>query len=332
MNKLIPQQRLRPIVQRLQAKNKKVVALSGSYDILHAGHIATLQEAKARGDVLVVFLNSDKSIKSYKGPNRPIINQSNRAILLSALACVDFVCLFDEITPISILSKIKPNIFCQGSDWGKDCIERKTVEQYGGKIHVLKWTSGLSTTNLIQNIRQIYAQPSVKAIFLDRDGTINLNRPEYLHRIEDFKLTPYAKPALRRLSKTDYKIIIITMQSGIGRGYYSLKDMQRLHRWMLREFKKEGIRIDKIYYCPHHPKDGCACRKPDIGMLMHAVKDFKISLNDSWLIGDDDRDVLMGRSANLKVIKVGGRVKKDWPVEPNRYANNLLEAVRIILN
>ncbi|RLG13731.1 hypothetical protein DRN69_05105 [Candidatus Pacearchaeota archaeon] len=90
------------------------------------------------------------------------------------------------------------------------------------------------------------------------------------------------------------------------------------------------MRIDKIYYCPHHPKDNCLCRKPKIGMLLKAVKDFDISLNESWVIGDDERDIIMARNANVKSIKLGKKMPKKLKLEPNFYAKNLLEAVGII--
>jgi len=170
----------------------------------------------------------------------------------------------------------------------------------------------------------------IKTVFLDRDGTININEPEYLHKIKDFKFAPTAIPALQKLSKTDYKIIILTNQSGIGRGYFKEKDLKKLHQWMLTQMKKKGIRIDKIYYCPHHPKDNCPCRKPKIGMLLKAVEDFGISLNESWVIGDDERDIIMARNANVKSIKLGKKMPKKLKLEPNYYAKNLLEAVGII--
>ena len=171
-----------------------------------------------------------------------------------------------------------------------------------------------------------------KAVFLDRDGTININDPSHLYRIEDFKFTPYAISALKKLSKSDYKIIIVTNQSGIGRGYYTEEDLEKLHQWMLKELKNKGIRIDKIYHCPHVPEDKCLCRKPNIGMLLRAVKDFNISLNDSWLVGDDEKDIIMGRRANVKTIKLGEKMPESLRLEPNYYAKNLLEAVRIILS
>ena len=273
--------------QKLKTQGEKIVTLSGSFDILHLGHIRALQEAKHQGDVLIVLLNSDKSIKSYKGPARPINSQKARIEVLSSVECIDYLVLFNEITPKKILAKIKPDIFCQGSDWGKDCIERGVVEKYGGNVYVLKWAGSFSTSTLIRNIIDIHSKPQDRAVFLDRDGTVNINRPKYLYRIEDFRFAPTAILALQKLSELDYKIIIVTNQSGIGRGYFKESDVSKLHNWLISELKRNGIRIDRVYYCPHLPRDSCSCRKPKIGMLLKAAKDFNLSLAKSWLIGDE---------------------------------------------
>ena len=100
---------------------------------------------------------------------------------------------------------------------------------------------------------------------------------------------------------------------------------------MLHQFRENGIRIDKVYYCPHKEEDLCDCRKPNTGMLLKAVKDFDISLNDSWLIGDDKRDVIAGRNANIKTFKLGHFMPKELKLETNHYAKDLLDAVSYIL-
>lgn len=330
--KIKSQEEIAKIAARLKSKGKRIVTFNGSFDILHVGHIRSLQEAKSKGDILTILLNSDKSIKSYKGPNRPIIPEEERAETLDALECVDYVTIFDEINPLSILNKIKPYIHCNGSDWGRNCIEREVVEKGGGKIHILKWQKGHSTTTLIDRIVEIRSNPTVKAIFLDRDGTISDNKQDYIHKIEDFQFLPGAIEALQVLSKTDYKIIIITNQSGIARGFYTEDAFKTLSRWFLETLQEKGVLIDRIYHCPHAPDEDCPCRKPEIGMLMQAVKDFGISLNSSWLIGDDPKDVIMGRMANVKTIKLGTKMPSSLKLQPNYYAKNLLEAANIVLS
>lgn len=327
-NKIKTLKEIVEISQAFKKNKKKIVTYNGSFDILHLGHIKSLEEAKEQGDVLIVPLNSDKSVRIYKGPNHPIVSQKERAQTLAALSCVDYVVIFDEINPKEILNKIKPDIHCHGSDWGKDCVEKETVESNGGKIYILKTVPGLSTTGLLKKIMNVYSKPETRAVFLDRDGTINFNEPGYVHKIKDFKFTPGALTALRKLSQTNYKIIIVTNQSGIGRNLFTKKDLEILHRWMLGEFRKEKIRIDKIYYCPHIAQDNCSCRKPKIGMLKEAVKDFGVNLSKSWIVGDSEREVQMGKEANLRTIFLG----KKSAIKPHHQVENLAEAIRVILN
>lgn len=329
--KIQSQKNLVKIVQGLKRQGKTIVTYSGSFDILHIGHIRSLNEAKRQGDVLIILLNSDDSVRSYKGPGRPINSQRDRADFLAALKCVDYVVIFDEINPKKILGKIKPDIHCNGSDWGRNCVERAEVEKYGGKIHILKWTKNFSTSNLIKKIITDNSRPPVRAVFLDRDGTINLNKQGYVHKIEDFEFLPGAVQALKKLLKTDYKIIVITNQSGIGRGYYGEKDVLKLHQWLVKTLARKGARIDKIYLCPHRPEEKCSCRKPGIGMFEKAVKEFGVSLSNSWMIGDDDKDIMAAKEANIKTIKIGGKLSPKLKLEPNDYAADLKEAIGIIL-
>lgn len=316
-------------IEDLKKQGNTIVTCNGSFDIIHAGHVKLLKEAKKQGDYLIVLLNSDKSVNAYKGPNRPINSEEHRAEVLANLESVDLVTIFDELTPVDLLDEIEPDIHCAGKDWGESCIERKVIEKNGGKLHLIDLKSNLSTTDLINNLNNRSSEN--KAVFLDRDGTINKNKPEYLHKIKNFEFTPQALPGLKKLSKSNYKIIITTNQSGIGRGYYKQEDMEKLHKWLKERLKKEGIAIDKIYHCPHHPNNDCSCRKPNSGMFLKARKEFKLNLNKSWIIGDSKKDVIAGRKTNIKTIKLGGKMPKKMKLEPNYYAENILEAVNLIL-
>ncbi len=330
-SKLIRLHDLLKIISIAKKNSETVVTYSGSFDLLHSGHIKSIQKAKKQGDILVILLNSDFSIKSYKGPLRPIVPEAERAEVLSALWAVNHIVLFDDINPKKILGLIKPDIHCNGSDWGENCVERAVVEENGGRIHVLTWISGYSTTNLVKRIQEVEATPTVKAVFIDRDGTINDNKGGYIHKQEDFEFLPGVIEGLKRLSQTDYKIIIITNQSGIGRKTYTEEDFHRFNNWLLSHLIEQGIRVDHVYHCPHHPNDNCDCRKPGIGMLLKAVKDFGIRLDESWLIGDGDNDVQCGRNANVKTIKLGEKVDQKLKLEPHYYANNFMDAVSIVL-
>jgi D-glycero-D-manno-heptose 1,7-bisphosphate phosphatase len=328
--KIKNQKQIVRIARKLKKEGKKIVTYSGSFDVLHIGHIKAIKEAKKQGDILIILLNSDKSVKSYKGPTRPIILEDHRAEMLAAIQYVDYIYIFDEINVLPILEKIKPNIHANAENWGKNCIERSLVESNGGRIHILKTIPGHSTTSLIKKIMETESAPKVKAVFLDRDKTINYD-PGYIHKIEDFRFIPGAINALKRLSDSEYLVIIVTGQSGIGRGFFTLEDFHNLNNWMLEQLVKKGITIDRVYLCPHHPDEACECRKPNIGMLLQAVDDFGISLNDSWMIGDKEEDVIFGRRANVRTIKIGSKMNQEIKLEPHYYARDLQEAVGIIL-
>lgn len=145
-----------------------------------------------------------------------------------------------------------------------------------------------------------------KAAFFDRDGVINRD-VGYLYRIEDLRFLKGAREALAYLAGLGYKIIIVTNQSGIARGYYTVADMEKLHAYMVREIEAAGGRVDRIYYCPHH-KEGkvreyaidCQCRKPKPGMLLRALEEFGLDASKSFLIGDSVRDIEAAEDAGIK--------------------------------
>jgi D-glycero-beta-D-manno-heptose 1-phosphate adenylyltransferase len=139
-------------------KNRKTtVFTNGSFDILHAGHVHYLNQAKELGDILIVGLNSDSSVKGYKGDKRPINNQFDRAYVLASLNAVDFVVIFNESTPEVLISHIHPDIHVKGGDYTIDQLpEAKIVQSYGGKIELLSFIPGKSTTAVIERIREVY--------------------------------------------------------------------------------------------------------------------------------------------------------------------------------
>lgn len=151
-NKLIPIDEL-PTLRR---SNATIVWTNGSFDLLHPGHVSSLQAARQLGDVLVVGVNSDASVKNYKGPKRPILNQDERAAMLCALECIDYVTIFEEATPERALSLLKPDIHCKGAEYappnGRPVPEAELVQSYGGRIEYLPIVEGLSTTNILQRI------------------------------------------------------------------------------------------------------------------------------------------------------------------------------------
>ena len=139
---------------------------------------------------------------------------------------------------------------------------------------------------------------TIKTIFLDRDGVIN-KEVEYLFRISDFEFIEGVFDACLYFQQLDYKIIIISNQSGIARGYYTKSDYQKITEWMLNQFNIKGISILDILYCPHGPESSCNCRKPKPGMLIEAKDKYNIDMKDSWMIGDKETDI---EAANLAGI------------------------------
>ena len=169
-----------------------------------------------------------------------------------------------------------------------------------------------------------------KAIFIDRDGVI-VEDAGFVHRIEDFKLIPNAIEGLRLLK--DYKLFIVTNQSGIGRGYFKLEDFFDYNNRVLKELKNHDIKIQKTYYCPHKPEDNCECRKPKTKFLKDAEKEFSIDLKKSFIIGDRKSDFEMGKNAGCKTIHVltGYGVNAKNEVKPDYFASDLLDAAKWIL-
>jgi len=144
--------------ENLKQEGKKVVTTNGSYDIVHAGHVKSLEESKAQGDILIVGVNSDKSIQSYKSIDRPIIPQDYRAQMIAGLESVDYIFIFDEVDPIDFVGKLKPDVHTNGDDYGEDCIEAGAVKDCKGRLHLLKKYEGISTTEIIDKILGIYCK------------------------------------------------------------------------------------------------------------------------------------------------------------------------------
>jgi len=169
-----------------------------------------------------------------------------------------------------------------------------------------------------------------RAVFLDRDGTINEEK-DYLWRIEDFAFIPGAPEAIRRLREAGFLVVVVTNQSGVARGYFSQADVERLHEHIQRELAKIGTAVDAFYLCPHHPEKGqgelkidCDCRKGRPGMLLQAATEHGIDLAASWMIGDKRADLEAGRAAGCRslLVRTGYGEK-----ELTRGAGALAEAV-----
>lgn len=155
MGEVLSREALAAVCNRVKKAGKRVVFTNGCFDILHRGHVDYLTKAKALGDLLVVGVNGDDSVRRLKGPNRPVVNQDDRAAVLAALAAVDYVSLFDEDTPFELISAIVPDVLVKGADWSVEAIVgRDVVEAAGGTVQTLEFLPNRSTSSIIQKIIQ----------------------------------------------------------------------------------------------------------------------------------------------------------------------------------
>lgn len=144
-----------------------------------------------------------------------------------------------------------------------------------------------------------------KAVFLDRDGVLNRERDAYTWEIKDFEILPDVVPALQRLQKKGYKLVVITNQGGIGKGLFTFEDVENVHQYLRDYLGKEGITLDEIYYCFHHPLTGsCICRKPDSLLVEKAISRFNIDPAASYFIGDKERDIMAGEKMGVTGILI----------------------------
>jgi D-glycero-D-manno-heptose 1,7-bisphosphate phosphatase len=149
-----------------------------------------------------------------------------------------------------------------------------------------------------------------KAVFLDRDGTINVDKG-FVHRKEDFTFVDGAASAIGMLNRHEYKVVVVTNQSGVSRGIYTEEDVRKLHVYVNDELRKHGAHIDRFYFCPHHPEAplkeyqcDCDCRKPKPGMVLQAIKDLDLDISTSYIVGDREWDISAGKRAGLTSILI----------------------------
>ena len=170
-----------------------------------------------------------------------------------------------------------------------------------------------------------------RIIFLDRDGVINTDTG-YVYKIEDFKIIDGVFEACLEFKKLGFDIIVVTNQSGINRGYFTLNDFHKLNKYMKKEFLKNKIEILNIFYCPHKPEDKCKCRKPEMGMITKALELYDIDLENSWMIGDKESDIQLALKANIKnkILISSSYLNTQEKSFSNFVVNSLKETIKII--
>lgn len=320
-SKIIPKKGLRKILASLKKQGKKIVTYNGSFDLLHRGHVMAINHAKSLGDVLIILLNSDRSVRLYKGPHRPFVSEEDRAYLLSSLASVDYIVVFNQINPKKILEEIKPDIHCAGGNWGKGCIGRDIVEKNGGKIAVLPFRDGHSTTTLTKSVvaNSVREKTAIFLIFNVLAGIAGWPS-------RNLHLDPRAVRAVREFSGCGSKVIVL-IDPSTGIKKTKVTDFRRQATVAI---KKARLKIDRICSCPHKASHKCSCRKSGTGLILAMAKRYGLNLSNSWLIGNQERDIIAGREVNVKTIKIGQPMSRKVRLEPNLYAEDLQAALRYI--
>jgi len=156
-SKILPRKELTCLLEPLRRAGKTIVFTNGCFDLLHAGHVKYLQQARALGDLLVLGLNSDESIRRLKGPKRPLLEEAERAQILAALDCIDYLTIFAEDTPLELLQLVRPDILVKGGDYqSEEVVGKELVESYGGRLELIRFVDGKSTSNIIDTVLSRY--------------------------------------------------------------------------------------------------------------------------------------------------------------------------------
>jgi D-glycero-D-manno-heptose 1,7-bisphosphate phosphatase len=352
-SKLKTRDELVPICESIRKVGKAVGFTSGAFDLLHAGHADYLEKAKALCDTLVVGVNSDRSVREYKGQDRPIVPERERIKLVAALESVDYVFLFDERRNRKNLEALKPRYYVKAGDYRAESLTSSdTLKEFGGEVRLIPVTETVSSTAMIERIlsasggeserfvdkegaAHIERKPAKQspAAFFDRDGTV-IEEAEYLHEPERIRILPNALEGMKRFRDMGYRIVLITNQPGIGMGYYSKEDFYRVNRALLKSFSEQGILIDKIYFCPHSKSENCDCRKPGQALIRRAQEELNIDLSGSVMIGDKTSDIETGKRAGMRTVLVRtgfGGGDGEFAAQPDITAEDLMDAAKRIL-
>jgi D-glycero-D-manno-heptose 1,7-bisphosphate phosphatase len=295
-----------------KAAGRRVGFTCGSFDLLHAGHVQYLGAAHALCDRLIVAVNSDASVKRYKHPLRPVVPERERMYVVAGLAAVDVVTLMEDDRPLSLLLRWKPDLYIKGGDYAEDSLRSaEAVKEYGGKAVVIRPSFETSSSRLMERVELLtaHASPDLAAsrrgglVLLDRDGTLIRNLP-FLHDPAKVEILPGVIDGLVKLQAAGLRLAIVSNQQGIGLGYYTIQDFIAVNQRLMRELGAHGIRISKIYFCPHSLADQCSCRKPATGMITRAMREFGAAPEQTFMVGDSDDDMQAGADAGCQTVRV----------------------------
>ncbi len=296
--KIIDRKTLAGTVAELRRNGKTVVSTNGSFDLLHAGHVAMLEEAKSLGDVLIVGMNSDLSVTRYKGRTRPICRQDQRATMLAALTCTDYVTLFDELTPIPVLDIIQPDIHVNSPEHGYECVEREVVERHGGRIHLAQLVEGLSTSQLLARISDALDQESRRGVFL---------APTIIEQ----EAVDTVQAICQTLIDAEFSIFLLA-NAGEPTSKVSV-------------YQQHGISLHRLTQS-----------LDDLNQIDRLVADYDLTLAKSVLLSHSMADIHLGREVNCKTILLNNSPDRDaqaqsaYALGPNFTVNSLQDVLALL--
>jgi len=311
--KLLSHEQVDGWVSRERAAGRRIGFTCGSFDLLHPGHAQYLAKARAACDRLLVAVNSDASVRRYKNPLRPINPEQDRMYLVAALASVDAVTVLEDDRPLNLLLRWKPDLYIKGGDYKSAGLRSgAAVEAYGGRVLVIPSDFSTSTSATIERIGTLLAHTEPERVAVERRGLVLLDRDGTLVRDVPFlsdpagvELLPGVGEGLAALQAAGFALAIVTNQQGVGLGYSTAAQMIAVNQQLFRALGPFGVRIARVYFCPHSAADECSCRKPLGGMVRRALADFGIGADRTFLVGDLASDAAAGKSAGCRTVLVG---------------------------
>jgi D-glycero-D-manno-heptose 1,7-bisphosphate phosphatase len=313
-SKLLSQEQVDEWIRTERADGRRIGFTCGSFDLIHPGHAHYLYLARQRCDRLLVAVNSDASVRRYKSPLRPINPEQDRMYVVAALESVDAVTILNEDRPLSLLLRWKPDLYLKGGDYQASSLRSaKAVEEYGGSAAMIASDFRTSTSAIIDRIAAIALHTELERppgsspkglALLDRDGTLMRDVP-FLSDPAQVELLPGVGEGLAELQAAGFALAIVTNQQGIGLGYCTRQEMIAVNQQLFRALGPFGVRIGRVYYCPHTAADRCGCRKPGTAMLRRALDEFGVPASRAVMIGDTAADVEAGKAAGCRTILVG---------------------------
>jgi len=272
----------------------------GSFDLIHPGHVQYLAKARSLCDRLLVAVNTDASVRRYKNPLRPINPERDRMYVVAGLASTDAVTCLDDDRPLSLLLRWKPDLYIKGGDYQSSSLRSgDAVRAYGGRVEVIRPEFASSSTSVIERIAALAqhaapakaaAPPAAGLVLLDRDGTLIRDVP-FLHDPAGVQLLPGVGEGLARLQQAGFRLAVATNQQGIGLGYFTEHEFIAVNQQLFRALGPYGVRLSRIYYCPHSAADDCGCRKPASAMIERAIRDFGVAADRTYFLGDTRTDM-----------------------------------------